>query len=1827
MNKCQQNLLFEKFANLAYSDVAAPSPAESITVLSEDSASLQRFCRHLNSCMLEAGFQKKPVKQVCIMSRDDEFTLNAKALYIVVVTGDGSVIASNDPEGDYRMILHRIMFCTGRVPILALSSPESAAGKLKEIAQLPCMGLYMQRASCFGEDPSGAQMAWLISALRSEMERTKVPKAPPASTQPKTLSDTQPSALAVLNNFAPESKSTQNGHVAARSTPSERALSPTSVLQRQISDARSRIRGLQSMDNENPSVSTHATPTALAGPANNVPSGSPTVNDVEQALHRLIPRRSKPLPPAPGDAFQAEDLLSDVMEARPVPSYTDILLSQQRVSSQPAAPAEIVRANEMSQRTTAAAVGSSNVNGGSARRESAINTAQSPAFVNAWSHLEKLKRDHEKALKQEGASVAPNGGDIDLIAKANSLTHKAEAERQEILQKIKIQEEFEASRIKIQEDLERLERIKQEAARRAEAAREEDLRLAARAQREEEIRSIQKSAERTEAEVRYRELESKAMSPGVEHLGKQSSPTSIKGEVVYQLPRLSEGGFSLSGSDLKRSSSCEKANAEAVADGSELGAAAKNHDPVPSPSALSKGGSWAPALVGLVGTEISEAPAQIPSPDKNHVSSQQCDESHKDSSGSIDLVSADGNCQRNSSENSARELDEDLMTSIAVGTSSTTSRPASCNQLRQSALSDHETLPHERSPQEDREHAIVIKGQGVRAQRSAAPPVVSAGSESHAKPEAISKNTSAPVTPVAPRVLIPLSRDSVDRDSPRGKESTKEPVSGGGTNMPRVIARRPSSVNLDPAPSPSAPAGPRVLLHRRSAAPSAEGTPLTSPRMHHSEDPQSRPASQDLTSAGMDEELSDYAVSPKAAPEEVSTSSDVPQSLESAEFAQRLGHGQGFLIPAHDSQSPEQKAANNAARNSRNSRNSRSSYNSDSGDGASVGVGMTLTLEKDSGQHVVTGIEPASAAAKSLVEIGDIIVKIDGMEIRGMDAAKANALLFGVPHSAVVLVVKHPRAENGSSDVVIIRTSKSTATSRVASTDAETDTLGTMPPPSEVQGSSPQKGAHSPPGLMWASLRAQVDMFADQQDNQDVQEESGAGDSIQSSWHNRAAHMGGQGWQHAGPPQHPMVPRGAGQYGVLSPHQHQIRQPAEASMPGYLGETINARPTDRAGAAVHPAAAHPTHAHPRHQMGPMPAHHHPHGQVHQAAWPGAAQHLRHPGTAPHANQHHHHGQQNLRHHAQQPQSLQPQQQVNQRPPHSMTVEHQAKASGSATPLSTPLLSCQSNPHSSSQNTSGHAGGGARGSEYDAWLQHMEQSMGRGVQPHSLKQRQQHWSPMKQPPASQDDAGGSSQIPQEHPQHAGGEPTSSTELPKQASGRSQLPQKPSPDKGSYSSIPSASAEDMSEDEVNDIMDIPVENVSSSKMHATHERPPHSLLPTQLPTSESAAPAGSTGAGGAPAFEAPPPAPTRLKPGTAAQTKTPSFERGDFGFHVAQIIDKKREMVGDYDSMRVSYVAHEGVARFSGMIIKGDYLLRVNQVDLRGKALGEVLDRIREAPARSTFEFVDAKNGCKREVTLQREVRSREDIFVQRLLYLRNTATDLTHLLHLRHRCMHADKEDQRPSFVVCGGPSVGKSTLINTILAAVNGSDYSVADAAMPTMEYTRYEQVLRGADDNPFVIADTSALTGDEAVFNALRHILKGRHKNNTKMDNGWRNLKAVADYKKRVHGVILVADARQKVSASIVDALSDMTAQEDDMPVVVAWTHVLDLPVQGVVERIRSMLMAFPSAVNFPVLHYQTGQSGNATVDFSALDMMHYLRIQSVRYLRYAQQEAAVKV
>eukprot|EP00961_Rhodomonas_salina_P100282 1348919-Rhodomonas_salina.2 len=61
------------------------------------------------------------------MSRDDEFSVNPRSLYIVVVKADEQILWNDEADGDYRMVLHRILFHTGRRRALVLVSAVSYA--------------------------------------------------------------------------------------------------------------------------------------------------------------------------------------------------------------------------------------------------------------------------------------------------------------------------------------------------------------------------------------------------------------------------------------------------------------------------------------------------------------------------------------------------------------------------------------------------------------------------------------------------------------------------------------------------------------------------------------------------------------------------------------------------------------------------------------------------------------------------------------------------------------------------------------------------------------------------------------------------------------------------------------------------------------------------------------------------------------------------------------------------------------------------------------------------------------------------------------------------------------------------------------------------------------------------------------------------------------------------------------------------------------------------------------------------------------------------------------------------------------------------------------------------------------------------------------------------------------------------------------------------------------------------------------------------------------------------------------------------------------------
>ena len=77
------------------------------------------------------------------------------------------------------------------------------------------------------------------------------------------------------------------------------------------------------------------------------------------------------------------------------------------------------------------------------------------------------------------------------------------------------------------------------------------------------------------------------------------------------------------------------------------------------------------------------------------------------------------------------------------------------------------------------------------------------------------------------------------------------------------------------------------------------------------------------------------------------------------------------------------------------------------------------------------------------------------------------------------------------------------------------------------------------------------------------------------------------------------------------------------------------------------------------------------------------------------------------------------------------------------------------------------------------------------------------------------------------------------------------------------------------------------------------------------------------------------------------------------------------------------------------------------------------------------------------------------------------------------------------------------------------------------------------------------------------------------------------------------------------------------------------DTPIHDVAERIRSMLSAWPRAVNFPVLHYgglsastsyASTRRGVANVDYTVLDLLSHVRTQGTRHILYAQLESSAR-
>jgi hypothetical protein len=227
-------------------------------------------------------------------------------------------------------------------------------------------------------------------------------------------------------------------------------------------------------------------------------------------------------------------------------------------------------------------------------------------------------------------------------------------------------------------------------------------------------------------------------------------------------------------------------------------------------------------------------------------------------------------------------------------------------------------------------------------------------------------------------------------------------------------------------------------------------------------------------------------------------------------------------------------------------------------------------------------------------------------------------------------------------------------------------------------------------------------------------------------------------------------------------------------------------------------------------------------------------------------------------------------------------------------------------------------------------------------------------------------------------------------------------------------------------------------------------------------------------------------------------------------------------------------------------------------------------------------------------------------------------------------MQSRGEDGCPNLVLFGAARSGKSALINTLFSALNSRMIKVTRAGEPTLDFVRYDNVLFQAGDvpTPFTISDTTALRRDDGVMGAARNIIKGRYRNNSKMDNGWRCVKAMAHESKRVHGVVLVVDATGNAHFELATVLAEICAEEDELPCAVAWTRSDEVDIPVLQEKVRSMILSFPRAVNFPVRAYTDDTVVlNPRLDGAVLECFEHIRRQAVRYMRYAAFEASVKL
>mmetsp|Transcript_44335 Transcript_44335/g.139884 ORF Transcript_44335/g.139884 Transcript_44335/m.139884 type:complete len:465 (+) Transcript_44335:237-1631(+) len=85
------------------------------------------------------------------------------------------------------------------------------------------------------------------------------------------------------------------------------------------------------------------------------------------------------------------------------------------------------------------------------------------------------------------------------------------------------------------------------------------------------------------------------------------------------------------------------------------------------------------------------------------------------------------------------------------------------------------------------------------------------------------------------------------------------------------------------------------------------------------------------------------------------------------------------------------------------------------------GVGVMLGLEKKTGKILVSNVEAGSSAAKCGIQVGSVVMTIDGARVQGMKVTEVNEMLLGAAHTAVVIGLQDKRYGPEVRDFAVIR--------------------------------------------------------------------------------------------------------------------------------------------------------------------------------------------------------------------------------------------------------------------------------------------------------------------------------------------------------------------------------------------------------------------------------------------------------------------------------------------------------------------------------------------------------------------------------------------------------------------------------------------------------------------------------------------------------------------------------------------------------------------------------------------------------------------------------------